>query len=409
MSLLVGAGKFTGAVNKGEVVKIDEAARLLDLKTDELRAFDEIDPFNGVQVKGYISRRQDKRYGAVVIYYADGNTEPQVIYGTPKFHYPFDKNGLFKFPTTDRIEVHEKIDGTNILGYTYWSRPKGKIHPLVTYKTRLMPFVGDRGAGNFLTMWRRVLEKYPQTPFLVHAAGDGYDGAVGFEMFGSLNKHLMLYDVPLDARLLFKVDSAGVYPPGALEWTGTLPAVTRVATLLRPVDLHSWYRKYQAELGAALELTDDGYKGAEGYMWYVLRSDDRQWEVFKCKPEEIEAIHFASGGMGRNAVIHAAWRVIEDYGIPEGEDLLALTVVMLSEDWNPDEIKLAMPTVRSVVSQVQAAAEFKATCLTAAKELWDTGLSLKEDKGAFMRALAAKLSPAEMRKAYSLLAAEESK
>src|SRR5437867_4390567 len=134
-------------------VKLEEAARLLDLKTDELRPFDEVDPFNGVRVQGYISRRQDHRYGAMVIYYADGDTDPQIVYGTPKFHYPFDRIGRFKFPTAERVEIHEKIDGTNILGFTYWSRPKGKGSPLVSYKTRLMPFVGDRGAGNFLTMW----------------------------------------------------------------------------------------------------------------------------------------------------------------------------------------------------------------------------------------------------------------
>ena len=385
-------------------MNINEAARILDLKVDELRPFAETDPFNNVEVRGYISRRQDHRYGAMVIYYADGNVDAQVIYGTPKFHYPFDKNGMFHFPAVERVEVHEKIDGTNILGFTYWTRPKGKSTPLVSYKTRLMPFVGDRGMGNFLTMWKRVLEKYPAAPFLVHSVGDWYDGAVSFEMFGSLNKHLLLYDVPLDARLLFKVDSKGIYPPREFDWSRTVPTAQKVASLGSTHDLYGFYRKHQAELGALLEETDEGFKGAEGYMWYALRSDDRLWEVFKCKPEQIQAIHFAAGGLNKASIVSACYRVLES------EDLTVEAVSqMLLEDWGQEHIDLALDTgkLRRVVEEIQQAQAFKDTCLTAARELWDTGLSLKEDKGTFMRALSAKLSPTEMRKAYAVIASTE--
>lgn len=129
----------------------EQAAELLGVRPSKLGYFAETDPFNGVEVRGFICFQQDHRYGALCIYYADGYLpSTQVVYGTPKLRYPFDKQGRFRFPIAEKIEVYEKLDGTNILAFV--CETANGEHKL-SFKTRLCPFIRSGEMGDFLEMW----------------------------------------------------------------------------------------------------------------------------------------------------------------------------------------------------------------------------------------------------------------
>ena len=249
--------------------------------SDDLRPFSERDPFNGgAPVGGWISRATDHRYGALVITSVDGRPMPsQVVHCTPKIPYPFDRNGIYRFPEADRIVVVDKLDGTNIFAFSYTAPGGGRR---VSFKTRLMPFVGNRAQGRFLELWQQVLEKYPAIPPTVLASGLG----ASFEMYGYRNAHTVLYDVALDAATLFAVDPAsGKLLPPEPKWSGEGPASRCVvelaevgatpelpptpaieADIRNPHDLQSYYRRMEEEKQVGLRRIGDGdtFTGSEG-------------------------------------------------------------------------------------------------------------------------------------------------
>ena len=77
---------------------IDKAAEALDVKADLLQAFDVEDPFHGHSLRGYLCRKPDHRYGALYLTHVNDEEEPQIVFATPKLHYPFDRTGTYRFP-----------------------------------------------------------------------------------------------------------------------------------------------------------------------------------------------------------------------------------------------------------------------------------------------------------------------
>ncbi len=67
------------------------AAQLLGgVRPETLTPFEDRDPFNPQNiVSGYLSHQADHRYGALVILQVNGQDAEQVVYATPKLHYPF--------------------------------------------------------------------------------------------------------------------------------------------------------------------------------------------------------------------------------------------------------------------------------------------------------------------------------
>lgn len=374
--------------------ELERAAEALDVKANELTEFDVGDPFNdGNRLAGFVCRRSDRRYGALYISHVKGALRRQVIYGTPKFPYPFDRDGVFCFPRgVQRVEAYEKLDGTNIFAYKYtdWS---GESY--VTYKTRLLPVVGESRFGPFLTYWREILKRYPKIP----AAVLNYSGyGLSFELFGARNKHLVIYDVPLNARLLFGVKADGrLEPPTALPMpTYPCPYPDRVVAE-SSLDLEGVYRAMQAELEADLTADEKlaGYRGAEGRVWYVAVAGG--WTAFKCKPQTIEALHWASGGIDKQVIQATAYNVLEDHDRCTPE----LVRELLLEEFNETEIDLAWMLVMRVSSAVNEEAKLRAKVF----ELYESlRLDLLADKAGTMRALASHFPKGRMQYVYALLA-----
>jgi hypothetical protein len=369
----------------------ENAIEALDIPLKELQFFDVHDPFNDHQLEGYISRRGDHRYGALYITKIDGKPCPQRILATPKFPYPFDKNGMFRFPkNTKEVLAYEKLDGTNIFAYKYriWG---GDI--CVTYKTRLLPVVGESRFGPFLTYWREILEKYPTIPDVVRRY-PGY--GLSFELVGARNKHLIIYDFPLDTRLLFGVRLDGTLePPTKVGHLPCLPPHCTIAHTLK--GLENVYKAMQDELEAGL-TTDDvlgGYRGAEGRVWYMSAQD--QWYTFKCKPSTIEAIHWAAGGLGASVIKATAYNVLENhpYCTPE------LIKELLLEEFNETEIDISWTLIMRVSAQINRELETRNRVFDLYKQ---TGLDFAVDPPAVMRSLSSHIPKSQMRYAYSLLA-----
>ncbi len=365
------------------------ARQLLELDDKWLQPFDVADPFNeGRALTGYLSLKPDHRYGALAITRVDGQPAPQLVYATPKLHYPFDRNGQFHFPPIRSIAIYEKLDGTNVCAYAYHDAA-GQSY--VTYKLRLYPVLRNSRWGDFLDMWREMLDRYPAIPDLVPRNRC----AVSMELYGSRNVHLLVYPQELDVAVLFGVrDDATVVPPDALDHA-PVPAAPLLGVLRAGEDPVARYAAIREEMEQRNRPTeDDRLTGIEGTAWYVTEPTGRV-VMFKCKPESVEAIHWATG-INKAAVVATCWNLLETSDELSYEALLPL----LLEEYTPAEIEAFRPHIDRALAEVRAQVEFRDRVLAAYAA---TGLSIHEDKAAVMRALSPHFARSEMKKVYAVI------
>jgi len=379
------------------------------MKPEELfgkdyQEFREGDPFNpGNEVVGFISRKPNEYYGALIITEVKGTqTTPQLIIGSPKMHYPFapraDGTRNYLFPTVRNVECYEKLDGTNILAYHYDDH-RGQRY--LTYKTRLRPFVQNSRFGPFQDMWREVgLEWEQKIKGIMH----NWNCNLSFEMYGARNPHLIVYEVPLAIALLFGVSNTGrILSPtdmGVASGTDyrtltTLPLVRRVAVIDKD---YVWrYEQSQQLLEEGLTQVDaDHYLGTEGQVWYLHFPDGHCIQV-KCKPETIESIHFASGAhIGKNVIMATAWNALEN-----ADELTSEVVAgLLREEFEDNEIETNMGLIVGCVNTVIQDVEFRGTVLESYRK---TGLNILVDKAAVMRELSSAFGKKDMRRVYGII------
>ena len=356
--------------------------------TGDLDYFEEVDSFNPKnKVAGLICKAQSINYGSLFIISVNGKECLQVVRATPKMHYPFDKNGNWVFPKADKILAYEKLDGTNVLLYSYIADD----YIYLTYKTRLRPFLGESRFGNFVAMWNLMLKKHPSIPDIAKLN----NCSVSFELYGSLNKHLLLYPVPLDAALLFgrKRDGA-VLAPCDMQ-TLDVPVVPLIATVDKQyVENYQWQRE---QMKNKLVEVEDGYKGVEGQVWYCYT--DKGVVQFKCKPEQVEAIHWTQGiRLSKNSVIVTCWNALENIDALTYEFVCSL----LLEEFPQEAIDINEKLIRHCMSVVTEEATFKEDVLNRYKE---SGLSILKDKVATMRNLSQYFPREKMGKVYNAVIA----
>lgn len=368
---------------------LESAQDLLGLDEKWLQSFAVADPFNADQeVEGYLSRKPDHRYGALAILRVAGVAAPQVVPATPKLHYPFDRAGTFRFPPVKRIVLREKLDGTNVLAYHYRD---GAGATFLSYKLRLAPFLRNGRWGDFLDLWRELLERYPAIPSLVERNGCH----VSFEMYGSRNVHLVEYEVALETAALFGVDADWkLVPLERLELLGVPPAA-KLGELLAGDDPVVRYAALRAELEQGNRATEDGrIAGIEGAVWCV-EAQDGSVTLLKCKPESVEAIHWAVG-INKAAVLATCRNVLETQDELTFETLLPL----LLEEYSEEEIAGFREHVDECIRQVRAEVEYAERVLAAYAA---TGKSIVTEKGDVMRELSKQFPRQEMKKVYSTL------
>ena len=93
-----------------------QATKALDVAAKDLQEFEMEDTSNGHLLRGYLCRRPDHRYGALYLTHVNGEEEAQLIFATPKLHYPFDRAGTYHFqPSSPLRNTTELRDGCDIV------------------------------------------------------------------------------------------------------------------------------------------------------------------------------------------------------------------------------------------------------------------------------------------------------
>lgn len=170
--------------------------------------FDELDPFNSTRVRGFLVRSRRHR-GDLQITHVDGEACPQVVHTTPSIAPLEPTTPLLAF---ERAHVFDKLDGTNVLLFRYRD---ARGRELLSYKTRASPFLRVQPYGDFVALWRQILERYA-APLAELAAMPHH---FGFELFGRDVRILTDYPTALDARLLYAIDreTGRLLDPAALS------------------------------------------------------------------------------------------------------------------------------------------------------------------------------------------------
>lgn len=395
-------------------MKADEAAKIFDVKENLVKHFKVKDPYNPWELEGYINI-SEHLYGSMVIFKIDNYLTEQVVISTPKQKYPFDRLGRFKFPSAKHINVYEKYDGTNILAYGY--KLKGKYW--ITYKTRLTPVLTQESAwGNWFNMWNEMKEKYPGLENLVYELiHSGLNPS--FELYGSRNKHLIEYEMPLNVVLLFAIQNdvsnpeiidpknlintnwnkskkCSILPNFISLFSSSIPFARLEVSIDSFEDLYSWYQKLRNQQESINKFTDDGnIRGSEGFVWYLTDINGKTHQ-YKCKPESVEQIHWAASGLSMNSVVTTVINAYET-----GDEVTYDSVKeLLLEEYTERMVDAHQALIYRAMGEVKQRVEFRIKVLKLYEKL---NLNLKENKVGTMRTLSPYFDKKEMSKVFTLL------
>jgi hypothetical protein len=356
---------------------------------DEWKQFHVEDQYNpGNTLTGFLSRRSTRFYGALLISHVNNQARSQLIFCTPKLHYPFDKHGRYRFPKARRILAYDKLDGTNIMCYGYTDARGRRFW---TFKSRLTPVLRDSTVVSFTVLLK---ETGRQEALRALAKETGWN--ISCELWGAKNMHLIAYTKPIELSLLFAVDQAGrVLPPESIRVQHCIP----VTTFYGKVDGNyvETYNAHRVEDEARLKPHMEGYTGTEGRVWYLL-TEDMLWRQFKCKPETVEQIHWsASKGISKNVVRATALNVLET------DDDITIKAVntLLKEEFDDYDILQAQKRIARVIDAIRMETVFRDQVL----EKFDSlGVELNDTtKGAVMRYMSKTFEKKYMRNVYFLI------
>jgi len=383
----------------------DKAAELLGVKPKELIAFNEADPFNPSQrIAGFLCRRSDHRYGALVIQEVNEEpTEPQVVYCTPKLHYPFGIQDTgerqYRFPDTEEVRVYEKLDGTNICAFSYQDAQGNRYQ---TFKTRLTPLLRKNRFGDFLGLWQEVTSTYPSLLSVPRVLDGSY--SLSFELYGYRNVITVKYPFPLKIRLLFGVcqeTSSVIIPEGFQEDLPKELVLQAEATLQEGEDLVTLYEQMRSAAELLNRVDEEGLVqegGTEGYIFYVQNAEDGKWKPFKNKPSSIETLHWVSDTIPRNRILPTVWNALESF---DGDELTTEYICeLLLEEFKPHMVEKSKERVGVCIRLVMDTVRFRERVLGKFEQItFPETLS----KGDIMRKMSPYFEKREMKKVFSEL------
>jgi len=373
----------------------DKIAEILDVNPKTLYEFDIADPFNNNTLQGFLCKQSDHRYGSLVITSVNNeDTRLQVIYATPKLHYPFGRSSddgerKYNFPKFVKVHIYDKLDGTNILQYSYADSAGNRF---ITYKTRLVPVVSNSRFGDFYGLWCEILQKYPEINDIEKVKTG--EISCSYELYGYRNKHLIEYDVDIDARLLFAVkqkDASVILP----EDIGVSISMSSVSECKKGDDLISFYNDKRAE---ALKLNiknEDGYiKGTEGFVFYVL-TDENKYVQIKCKSEDVEALHWVSDSIPKSIILPTVWNALES------TDVLTVSYIkeLLLEEFEESVVDNSKERIKKCIDIVVGILEFREKV----KTVYESADVPFNNKGDVMRYMSKHFERNRVRAVYTAL------
>ncbi len=360
--------------------KIKRGQQTLDSDYSEFSATDPFNPQN--HVEGLVSFNR-ACYGSLKLKKINGESveQPQ-IFGTPKIAYPFGLGHNYRFPSAERIYRFRKYDGTNIFMYRY--RNNGAEY--ITFKVRLFPFL----RGRYITMWKYMLQKYPQITELFKMNPDitGFS----FELYGSDNPHMIQYEnVPLDVVLLFGLRGrqGQIVLNTELE-AGDIPKAEQLGTIEKDYVWH--YEQEQQDLDRQLEFIgldeshEPMFRGEEGSIWYVKIKDTHQIRMYKCKPHRIEQVHWTQTQTQLSASVIRATilKAVENWENPELDQIIAI----LNEDYPIHQIEISIGQIKQMLSTAKNTEDTR-------KKIWELmvrqGLDSNTDTATVFRKIANEL------------------
>jgi hypothetical protein len=371
--------------------EVKDQEYIINIEHKNVQPFEEVDPFNPSNtLKGYIKRDGSLSYGLMYITHVNGRGCSQHIWCTPKMSYPFKRDGVYKqIKRVDYIEVYTKLDGTNILGYTYQDAD-GSTY--VSYKTRLRPFLGTSKFGAFADMWREMLKKYPMIPKLILDNGCN----ISFELYGKRNKILVEYETLLDVAVLFGVYPHRIVSPSDLVVDG-VPIVKQLESFQSKKDFVANYEELRMWLNSNISKDKTGMvRGVEGAVWYMIAGGAIQW---KCKPDLVLDVHWKSDKIPYHSIYISVVNAYEEVDMPSFELIKSL----LLEEFEESKIYKAEERIRKIMAEVAFEKKFKAELK--GKYLAE-GLDIVGDKRTCMRFFGSLYSKRAASKVYNYLMEE---
>ena len=367
-----------------------------DFKPSSSRKFCDVDPFNkNYMLSGRICQTGNingNTYGAMLIEtitqlntdlkeeYPDGG---YIVGATPKLKYPFTQDLKYRFPSASKIEVFRKYDGTNIYMYRYPNILGGWN---ITYKTRALPFTRPE----FEAMWRNMLDKYEDISNLFDMNPD-LDG-FSFELYGTINHHMIQYKESLETKLLFARKGDDIVSCENVE----VGNVARAEKICEVQDNYVWeYQQHQSTLEDALVATEDGFKGDEGYIWYLTQQENGFTRMYKCKPPTVEKIHWSNTTIPKSIVRTTAQNALESIDEVDFDILKE----MLLEDFTETQIDLSIPRMKQIMFEVNEAHKMKMKVKDMLKEYDYLNMPMNQ----LMPKIAGKFNKQEMRKVGSFV------
>lgn len=333
----------------------------------------EPDPFNpGNKVSGWIDR---DNYRHLHITHVNGEKIPQIINVTPKFHYPYTKEGDWIIPRPKKIfgvDIYKKYDGTNVCQFVY---EDSEGNSYISYKTRGMLFI--REDSQFYTLLNECLEKYDieKLPFQLHLN-------LSYELYGYKNlvsDQSIQYDVPIDLVLLFGIhqNSGQLISPSFIK-TNRVPKAEFDESLdLRKADeklkiIRTVYNEKQKEYEESLTQNKCGtYSGHEGAMWYFHCIDDKgnfYTKAYKMKPPTILELHYAmvaeSQGIPNVSLKTTIYNASEEEFPVTFDNLKSL----LREEYDKHTINKNETRIKRMLSEINDEMKFQQEIVTYFKE-----------------------------------------
>lgn len=368
--------------------------------------FDEVDPFNPQnRVRGIVNRRQGRHYGTLFITHVNNVKWPQIVYATPKLHYPFKKEGTFwEWPEYDEIEIYPKYDGTNVLVYaytdgtdTYW-----------TAKTRLRPFLGQNSFGNFFDLFQEALKKHSR--FWIEAGDPRFN--YSFELYGSKNRILVDYPgVDIDVILLFVIEASSgkIFPPW--KACADLPQVEQMTYDYMRDDENEidFYLRVRELMESELEIDEETGKiiGHEGSVWYFIIGD--HVEQIKNKPKSILEYHWRGKRTNRadaptripyESIYVTCKNAFENWDDPTVENVKEL----LLEEFDESDVYRARNQLKKILRQVLWEKKYQFEVLEKYKQLKKKFKTpITDDPAIYMRILATQYGKEDGGNIYRLL------